>query len=450
MVRPTLAWAIVLLTVVLIGLCESSHASAQSEPVRKRNRDGYYTQRGATYRNIAGIPRPITTVDVDRWSWMMHLSDAQVEQLRALYGRYVDREQGVHNEHIQPLWDRSAEIVHRGSVARNLSLAEEFALLVKTDRRRGVRQLVRAEEQLFNELEPHLNETQVPLLGHVRAQRERSRNNRRNARYVGGDVDLTILLWMLYGKSLELSPDKVTALESLITEYDAATTLLFARRQKAILDIASEGSILLASRLSMGRVVKGSDRWVRANGLRMKTKQLRRKLVHVEKRILNQNVLYLNAMADILPERQARGLIGAFQQLVYEPVYPDPTDVGHLFDELFGLDSLSMVQRSEVEAVRVLIEVRQETLCERMIRRYLEWREFQGIEWGLPAGAFQAYEQDMRDLDSKREENAQLAIALVTDILLPEQSDELAKTISSSLSRIRDHQLIVDRRFHQP
>ena len=379
----------------------------------------------------------------------MHLSDAQAEQLRALHGIYVDREQEVHDKHIQPLWDRSAEISGRGSLATNLALAEEFVRLLKTDRPRGVRQLVRAEEQLFNQLEPHLNETQVPLLGHVRAQRERSRNNRRHARYVGGDVDLTILLWMLYGKSLELSPDEVTALESLITEYDAATTFLFARRQNAILDISSEGAILLASRLSMGRVVKGSDRWVRANEMRMKSKQLNRKLVHVEKRILNQNVLYLNAMADVLPEREARGLVGAFQQLVYEPVYPDPTDVRHLFDEVFELPSLSIAQRADVEAARVLIDVRQGTLCDRMSRRYLEWREFQGIEWGLPAGALPAYEQDMQDLDSKRKENAELAIALITDILLPEQSDELAKTISSSLSRIRDHELIVDRRFHR-
>ena len=449
MARPTLAWAIVLPTVVLIGLCEPPHASAQSEPVLKRNRDGYYAALGTTYRVIAGIPSPITSVDVDRWSWMMRLNDAQAEQLRALHGIYVDREQEVHDEHIQPLWDRSAEIVCRGSVARNLALAEEFVRLLKTDRPRGVRQLVRTEERLFNELEPHLNQTQIPLLGHVRAQRERSRNNRRSARYVGGDVDLTILLWMLYGKSLELSPDEAAALESLITEYDAATTLLFARRQDAILDISSEGTILLASRLSMGPVVKGSDRWVRANGMRMKTKQLRRKLVHVEKRILNQNVFYLNAMANVLPEREARGLVGAFQQLVYEPVYPDPTDVGPLFDGVFELESLSMAQRGEVEAVRIFIEVRQRTLCERMSRRYLEWREFQGIEWGLPAGALPAYEQDMQDLDSKRKENAELAIALVTDILLPEQSDELANTISSALSRIRDHELIVDRRFHR-
>ncbi len=449
MARPTLAWTIVLPTIVLIGLCEPPHASAQSEPVRKRNRDGYYTQPWTTYLNIAGIPRPITTVDIDRWSWTMHLSDAQAEQLTALHGSYVEREQEVHDKHIQPLWDRSAEIVRRGSVDMNVALAEEYARLLKTDRARGVRQLVRAEEQLFNELEPHLNETQVPLLGHVRAQRERSRNNRRDARYVGGDVDLTILLWMLYGKSLELSPDEAAVLESLITEYDAATTFLFARRQDAILDAVSKGTILLASRLSMGRVVKGSDRWVRANEMRMKSKQLNRKLVHVEKRILNQNVLYLNAMADLLPERQARGLVGAFQQLVYEPVYPDPTNVGHLFDEVFELESLSMAQRADVEAVGVLIEVRQGTLCERMSRRYLEWREFQGIEWGLPAGALPAYEQDMQNLDRKRKENAELAIALLTDILLPEQSDELANTISSALSRIRDHELIVDRRFHR-
>lgn len=437
---------IVLAAAAWFGLTRT--AVAQREPFSGRNLDGYYSAPDASYVNIS-MPAPIKAADIDRWSCMMGLTEVQVQLFKEFYKEYVERENDIHDKYVQPVWDQSADISSRRTGPSDVAVAQEFAGLLKRIRPRALQRLVNSEEQVFNELAAHLSESQLPMLDRVRKQRQRARSNRRRARYPGGDIDLTMFLYALHKRGFDTIPSDPAVLDALLAEYDAAVTPLFKRRAQAIVRISGEGTVLLASRLSMGAVREGSERWMVAKELRAKSKQLNRKLVHVEKRILNQNVLYLNAMADVLPEREARGLVGAFQQLVYEPVYPDPTDVRHLFDAVFELPSLSIAQRADVEATGVLIDVRQGTLCDRMSRRYLEWREFQGIEWGLPAGALPAYEKDMQDLDSKRKENAELAIALITDILLPEQSDEMANTISSSLSRIRDHELIVDRRFHR-
>lgn len=435
---------IVLAAAAWFGLTRT--AVAQREPFSGRNLDGYYSAPDATYADIS-MPAPIKAADIDRWSCMMGLSEVQVQLFKEFYKEYVERENDIHDKYVQPVWDQSADISSRRTGVRDVAVAQEFAGLLKRVRPRALQRLVNTEEQVFNELAAHLSESQLPMLDRVRKQRQRARSNRRSARYPGGDIDLTMFLYALHKHGFDTIPSDPAVLDALLAEYDAAVTLLFKRRAQAIVRISGEGTVLLASRLSMGAVREGSERWTVAKELRAKSKQLNRRLVDLEKRIHDLNVRFVSAVAETLPDATGRELRRRFRELAYEPVYPDPTDVTHLFEAALAIEPLSSEQRADLEANKDVSAAKQLSLCQRMKDRYLDWREFHGIEWGLPPGTLSLYERDMQKLQEARVENAELAVELLTAILAPEQFRELEEALSWFQTKLRNHKFFVDRRL---
>lgn len=426
--------------IVPFYLCAAAMSQSLPEPPAARNTDGYYDS-GASYWVIPAIPTPITERDIDRWSVTMNLNDRQRQVFSQLHREYVSREEEIHRKHIQPLWDRSADIAASGT-SWNVALFQEFRDLIETERPRVVVHLVGNEDRLFEELAPHLQETQFSLLEHVKKQRQRARVTRQATRIPGGDLDLTLLIDVLRLQGADTTLTEPDEFAARLAEYDATVTPLFDQRADAIVKVSGEAAVLSAIRMSMD-----ATQHTEADQLRERAKALRRGLVSVERRIHDVNARYLSILSASLPEATAGRLVNQFRELVYEPVYPDPTDVAYAFDAALEVKSLTEDQRANMEANKHLYQAKQIELCNRMAIRFLDWREFHGVEWALPQGKLAEYEGDMQNLHAARVANAELVLEVLAGILTPEQYAQLDETISLFRSRMASFTLTVDRRF---
>jgi hypothetical protein len=100
------------------------------EEPRKRNSRGFYSTAGAGYLVIP-IPPPISPSDIERWVWMMRLSEAQGNFLVGLYEAYSREENDYHDREVQKLWQRSADLSSRREAGCDVAWATEVAVFYR-------------------------------------------------------------------------------------------------------------------------------------------------------------------------------------------------------------------------------------------------------------------------------------------------------------------------------
>jgi hypothetical protein len=399
------------LGVVALGIAVGAAATAQTPPAP--------VTRGGAFINIS-IPMPIGGEELERYANTLKLDDGQRVVLQMLYGEYLEEEAKFREAEIKKLWDHSASIAARGDLGSNLQTGDEFAALMRA-RQGTVRRLASIDERLFSQLTSYLAEWQEPPLEQVRHQRIRVRCNAARSEYPGGTLDLAVLLHELQQVGALEVLDRDTYGEILF-EYDIRVTPLFERRYRAKLKVMAEGPRILAA-ASTGGDGEMTDQavWAKRQQALEERQRLRARHVHAAKQIRELNEQYLGRVSDILEKRSIRLLKERYLSAVYPTVYPDPNDIGALFERVLRLETLTETQRDGIKALEATYSPRQRHLSEMMVGHYLSWREEAAERGWQHPDAVQEYQDEMDRLGARRLDNATSTKSQIKGILSPAQ-----------------------------
>jgi hypothetical protein len=401
-----------------------------------RNRQGYVAVPGRMYRELPCVPTPIKPHELDCWMWVLNLSGPQRQALDGLYQAYIEKEEAAHFRYVQPLWDATADLCAQGPVMSNVALALENQAIIEQRLPGAVAHLDRLESDLIDQLTPILTDQQLAKLPLVRAMRARLRLRAAPPRYPGAEVDLVAVLHDLQRREVDLTPVDPVFFQTAISDYGIKARAMAERRVQALRVIAAEGTVLLARHLR-GEAPDGS--------LKLQLKDLNRRLVQAEKSLHDLNVQTIELLKISVPASSAAEIETIFEEIVYPPVFPDPTEISSVVIEVRESAGASSESAAAVAAIFTEFDERRRQINERMKNRFLEWRELHGVEWATPAGILQTYQGDMRDLHEERMANCRSAIASIAAALGIDPSGN--KVIKDFEARLSAYKLLVDARL---
>ncbi len=387
-----------------------------------------YVPRAEAYITIPSMPRPIQPEDVMHWAKTLHLSDAQYRQFAADYAEYVKAELAIHEEVIQPLWDKSAELRSQFQAQpAPVHIAEQYARLFGADRTAAVARIIANEESLFDRVTETLADVQIASLGRVRAQRSRARDARQDCWYPAGSLDVTVLVNRLADAGVDMTPLNLEEYENALNAYDALATPLFASMSRAhVRDV--RGRILIQSQAHAGV----GDR----QQLGQEQRRLTHTLVTLEKRIHDLNLRIVDDMAAALPWPSGRRLKDLFEQVAYPPVYPDPTDLRNWMDAVESLTTVEDARLDELRQQHAAANARREHLCQLMTKEFLAYR----WDWGANGNdRFHAYSDSVRSLHQNR-----------IDLALKTMRDTLALLSDEEHAHIKHETAAAEQAIHVP
>lgn len=381
------------------------------------------------------LPEPIRDSDLRLCGWLLDLSDAQAQSLSTLYEEFNREQADQRVRVIRPLLDRSADIYEEnapGSLESSLELQDLF----KTKRPGVLRKLAQLDQVLFDNIALLLNENQMARMQLLRDWRRRAEMPRSASRYPGGDVDMLILLDRVMAENETTSITDSEKFDAFVVAYSAEATPIFQDRFEAIVKCRSDGSVIQKQYLN-GLINRewGKDQ----------VEGLRRRLLRAEERIHDLNVRYLDLFAGVLNDESATAFRTSWRELVYTPVYPDPTDTTGLFEAALKLDSLSPKSKEQVETLQAAIEFDHAALNEAMIRRVLEYRKEQGIAWRF-GEIYDRYEVDLLRLHDQRTKLAKQEIEWLRASIPADAWSLVESQAASIVANIEQFKLIPDRR----
>jgi len=413
----------IILSLFILGQAQTAPVEREnSHDGRVRDDSGFARRPGQTYREIPAMVRTITTDDVQLWSWMLTLSEAQQSALNSQYEHYLQEEDDIHWRVVQPLWDEAGSIATMGTVAADINLALRWAHLVENKRPRVVQTLAALDSRFLDSLVPILAEVQQPSLDRVRSHRERSRTNSEPGRFPGPEYDVDEALFSLVQDGMDMTPTNADALATLLHEYATRSRAALERQVDARLACSIRGTVALAGVLG-GSSPEGRDL------MRAERRELGRRLVEAERQIFDLNKIYVDRIAALLPTTTGETLRRGFHETIYPALYPDVTDISDIYKAIQGVKSLSNEQRTQIEAIKLGFQERHDALCHRMEVRYLDWREQHGIEMGNPNDIVGTYAREIRALQESRVENARSALAAISATLSPQQMPDIQSHI---------------------
>ena len=379
------------------------------------------------------IPPAIRRDEILHYATILKLDDTQMTVLLVLYDEYREKDQQQRSELLEPLWERSVDLAAELTADRDgLDAVGHSRALVDLmqDARLAAADLAKLDDKLFGEIESMLlDEDQLPFLERVRQQRQRIRWNEFSSLYGMGRIDLTLLLSGLPELDT-LGESAQQELDELLAAYDRDITPLSERRYKAVVKANLEIPVLKAPfRLSPADIEPEALEQLRVQyeEVLKKVARLNRAYIRPAERIHTLNRRYLASIVAVLPTSAGVELQRRFREQAYRSIYPNLFDVSDLLRTSLQIEGLTTDQRSLIHATLVSYSERNHQACEKMERRYLIWQEFLAEKLQKPRDKVDAYETDMRRLDTMRQEAAVNAIDLLKATLLPPQLQEIAQ-----------------------
>lgn len=397
---------------------------------------GYYAEPGKLYLHLV-IPGPISKVDYAALADIFDLSDAQRVKFRELYESYLQEDWEYRKQHLQPLWDRSAEVAVM-SVQPSLEKSEAYAALF-ADRRSALRPLFEREDRLLMELVPFLAEEQVMKLKRAKNYRLRQRCQAVKGKYPGCNTDLLQYLREIQRSDEDFFVTNSEEFQSRIEEYDAAATHLFETAAERRVDAMVENNRCMSQ-----------SRYIYDNEQDEKLSFLKRRAIDLEKIAMNEKVLfanraihdinrkYLDIFAALLSPKHGEELTRWFLESTYRGVYPDPYDLTDMFAQLLNGESLTAEQKTIVGAIQEDFDRRRNELSERMIKEYLDWNAHMEIRSGYEIAKYEEYQKTMEKLQNQRADNAFKAVESVIGMLEENQRTEVEAAATEFRDRIKE------------
>jgi hypothetical protein len=404
---------------------------------------------GASYYVIS-VPHPIGVEEWGMYATELVLSEAQREEFRRLYDAYLVEDRAYRAESIQPLWERSGEIAGSNDLYTNEATAKRFAELM-SDRAAALPRLPAIEKRLFEGVAAYLSDEQFDSMERVRNQRRRARCNAAHCRFPGAMIDLSLMLYRASEEGLDVTPADPEMFRMLLDEYDWVVTPLFERRLRANLRSQIEGNVLIARAAELW-AVQGAEPETKAAAeeLDHERRALNRGEIRTARRIQELNRMYLALLAAELAADTRRELVDRFNESTYPVVYPDPYDVHAVFEAGLAMPDLSDKQRGELKSALELYEVQQGEVTDRMLKRYLDWKERTGVISGYGFDEYDTYSEAMRKLQGLRQAVADMALAMLRDALTEGQQADLAPQLAAWEDRanaFEAHDALIQDRF---
>lgn len=401
------------------------------EPVY-RTPEGYFAKPGAEYM-IIPVPPPIGTGDMERWIWMMDLSEAQANFFASLYEEYAREELEFHNREVQKLWERGVEFSERQRALQfDVRLAEEIADFFRKDCARASAGLVAVEDRMFDGLIHVLTEDQVMLLEQVRRQRQRQRDNSAS-RFLAADCDITLLLYELHLSDYDLTPVDSQAYVDEMMAYDAAATSLFRSRFEIKSRNVNRGTVIENEFMSIITDAGGPGGmteadWQDVDVARKRLARVNRQTYEAERRVHELNERSIGTIAALLPDETGKELIHRFELLAYRFLYPDLTDPHELFEAVADIETLSSEQRASIDAFISLSSDAHSRISAEIRERYVEWHRQLAMKWQKDPAEEALYVRKMDELQASRVKAVRMAADHIRVVLTPDQFASVEKT----------------------
>lgn len=369
-----------------------------------------------------GIPAPLGKEETDLYADILILSEAQRERLDHLYERYLAEDWTFRLKKIQPLWDRSNEIVARRGPHPTIASAEAKVKLYE-DVDDVLQPLLSIERRMFDELAPILAEGQLPLLERVHNLRQRRLYDEAHSMYPGAMLDLTLILHEIEQKRGEpIMPTDPEMFQALLTEYDGTLTT-FARQRYEVDRRSSRKLIRIMGESQELQYTAEDIETVRPRLRELSEERLRLLQPEVEagKRIHDLNHRFVDLLAGQLPDEPGRELRRRFREATYKPIYPNPYDIEKGLNELLAIEDLSDEQREDLAALLQGYLQQRRQLDRRMIERYMQWKDKTARLQGYDPRAWELYRQEMQDFQAQRLAAARRHLELAKEILTEAQ-----------------------------
>jgi len=374
---------------------------------------------------VIPIPSSIGREDIERWTWMLSLSDAQRTHLDRLFAEYASNEKEHYEAEVRKLWERSRQFTEWRTFGFDIGWAEEVGRFIRDDCGRVRTQIEAMERAFFDRLAPVLTDDQLARLVWVRHQRQRARDNS-SSRYLAADVDLIALLYALQYDGYDVTPTDAEVFEDILAEYDSTATALFRSRRDIKERNQRKHSVLVHTEMSLVEAAGGVNSmspadWDEYRALRERERRLDRQIFNAARRVHELNEEWTEAIAALLPEATGAEFERRFRAAAFVYLYPDPTDPTELLNAAAAIESLSVEERQELEQITRLCTELHMQVSQDLEGRYTSWARRQAETRGYTADELRDYVMEMDKLHNRRAGNAQLAVSLLRELLTTEQ-----------------------------
>lgn len=318
-------------------------------------------------------PKIMSQTDLERFSALLTLSDAQSQYAKIFLDQYQDECKRLDGEFIpkliiaaQPIVDGQGDPNARLSIYRHLINVRELEL----DHEAAIAD---EDDRFMSRLATLVAEVQAPHLARVRLYWQRSRAKKEQNDLLKARIDLEQLVRQLCGES-----DSATDADLILREYEEKATPLFVEadsiRKKSLTTLTE-----LNIRMEWDDRGMPLDRESPQNVMRILTASqeraalLARRAASQEK-IGSANDDFLPLIIDKLPKEIGAQVRVQFLNRVYPRVYPDVNDPAELFR--FATDSPSVTDETRDVLRAKWQKYRQvyDNLCQKMSQESDRWQ----------------------------------------------------------------------------
>jgi hypothetical protein len=440
----------------IVAICGADHADVEGYQSSFRapevyhppaenlaERDRTITGRGGTSSQtflVIPVAPPISGEDLDRWTWMLSLSEAQRVHLDRLYEQYGSNGKRQYDNEVRRLWEHSRDVADWRTFGFDIGWAEEVARFIRDDCARVRTQLEGVDRDFFDRLAPVLTDDQLGRLVWVRHQRQRARDNS-NSRYLAADVDLIALLFALHSDGFDVTPVDPVAFEDILAEYDSTATALFRSRRDIKERTQRKHSIIVHTEMAIVEAAGGMNNmsaadWDQYRALRERERRLRRQSFNAARRVHELNEEWTEAIAALLPESRAAEFERRFRAAAFVSLYPDPSDPAALLNAAVAIETLSIEERRELEQITRLCGELHRQIADELEGRYASWARREAETRGYTADELRDYVKEMDELHARRIANAQMTVDLLRELLTDEQFAEIEDAAAELRQRI--------------
>lgn len=397
------------------------------------------------------IPMPIDYFDLDHYSDLLNLSEAQRQRFRELLERHLEWSEAYYSKHITPLLSRSRELsaMRRNQQAPEIEAAQ-ISKQVFAERTTAIHPIGAAEERLFSDLIPFLTDEQLQQLDRVRDQRRRDVHRQCFiTRSPGANLDLSHRLWEMKREGIDCTPIDADKFDIDLREYERNATTALARISSSREQSWGEHSLLLALGNEAMSDPQGVDE-LYVQSIRDRLEAMGRRRHQACRAMHDLNRKYLEILGSNLSQETATSLKRWFFEKSYPVVYPDPYDAENIIEAAISLDDLNEATRVVIDSFAVQYYQTRDQSSDAMVRACLDWyKTVENRMLTLIPSENEAYQERMNDLQDRRRKAADEAIALLQSSLTPEQFDRLSAAIDERLEKIAWFERIRQRERNQ-
>ena len=415
-----------LLVSAVLAMCAALSQDAPSTrpqvPEHLAYPKGFKPKPGVPYTSLS-VPPPMSMEEWEVFAKILRLSQEQRRALASTYDEYRRSDWAFRMEHVQPLYDRSAEIAsqRRNQVSRETA-AQRVALYPARDK--VLPEISRIEQAFFGMVAKFLGESQLETLETVRLMRERSNDRCFVSIFPAFYFDLDFALISLVDEGVDVTPDDPEAFSELMHAWRIAAGSLYARHAEDARLGLKEGLVL---RAEMDDASERGQADLAAD-LERRFMRVREPATRTARRILELHESYVELLAERLPAMARQRLLDGFHLAAYKPFTPDPCDLTRIFAAVEEQE-LSLDQQKRIEEICKPWRAADQAARDRMVADYLKWREDTCTLMSYSSEDFARYSKKMIATFDSRIASAEASMTAVLEILTKSQRREMKKHI---------------------